>query len=52
VTPDFPAVAQAFGARGMRVQSADEIGPALEAALAESRPVLIDVPLALTIPWK
>jgi acetolactate synthase-1/2/3 large subunit len=52
VTPDFAAVAQAFGARGMRVESADEIGPALAAALAESRPVLIDVPLALTIPWR
>ena len=52
VTPDFAAVAQAFGARGMRVESAAEIGPALEAALAESRPVLIDVPLALTIPWR
>lgn len=52
VTPDFAAVAEAFGARGMRVESAAEIGPALEAALAESRPVLIDVPLALTIPWR
>jgi acetolactate synthase-1/2/3 large subunit len=52
VTPDFAAVAQAFGARGMRVDSANDIGPALEAALAESRPVLIDVPLALTIPWR
>jgi thiamine pyrophosphate-dependent acetolactate synthase large subunit-like protein len=52
LTPDFAAVAQAFGARGMRVESANDIGPALEAALAESRPVLIDVPLALTIPWR
>jgi thiamine pyrophosphate-dependent acetolactate synthase large subunit-like protein len=52
VTPDFAAVAQAFGARGIRVESAAEIGPALEAALAETRPVLIDVPLALTIPWR
>jgi acetolactate synthase-1/2/3 large subunit len=52
VTPDFAAVAHAFGALGMRVESAEEIGPALEAALAESRPVLIDVPLALTIPWR
>ncbi len=52
VTPDFAAVAQAFGARGIRIESAAEIRPALETALAESRPVLIDVPLALTIPWR
>ncbi len=52
VTPDFAAVAQAFGARGIRVESASEIGPALASALAESQPVLIDVPLALSIPWR
>jgi hypothetical protein len=28
------------------------IGPALAAALAEDRPVLIDVPLAQKIPWR
>jgi acetolactate synthase-1/2/3 large subunit len=51
-TPDFAAVAEAFGARGIRAESARDIGPALETALAESRPVVIDVPLALSIPWK
>jgi acetolactate synthase-1/2/3 large subunit len=52
VTPDFVAVAEAFGARGLRVDSAHDLAPALEAALAESRPVLIDVPLALDLPWR
>jgi acetolactate synthase-1/2/3 large subunit len=51
-TPDFAAVAEAFGARGIRAESAEDIGPALETALAESRPVVIDVPLALSIPWR
>jgi acetolactate synthase-1/2/3 large subunit len=51
-TPDFASVAEAFGARGIRVQSASDVGPALATALADDRPVLIDVPLALTIPWR
>src|SRR5262249_13117782 len=34
-TPDFAAVAEAFGARGIRAESAKDIGPALETALAE-----------------
>jgi thiamine pyrophosphate-dependent acetolactate synthase large subunit-like protein len=51
VTPDFVAVAEAFGARGLRVASAHELAPALAAAVADSRPVLIDVPLALDLPW-
>src|SRR5438552_236784 len=51
-TPDFVAVAEAFGAGGLRVNSAYELGPALEAALADTRPVVIDVPLALEIPWR
>jgi len=51
-TPDFAAVAEAFGAHGISLQSASELGPALESALSDSRPVLIDVPLALSIPWR
>ncbi|MBV9355968.1 MAG: thiamine pyrophosphate-binding protein [Chloroflexi bacterium] len=52
VTPDFAAVADAFGARGFRLGSPAELGPALETALAEQRPTLIDVPLALDLPWR
>lgn len=35
-TPDFVAVAEAFGARGMRLNSAYELGPALASARADS----------------
>jgi acetolactate synthase-1/2/3 large subunit len=51
-TPDFAAVAAAFGAKGLRVDSGREIRPALAAALADHRPVLIDVPLTLDLPWR
>jgi acetolactate synthase-1/2/3 large subunit len=51
-TPDFAAVAEAFGATGMRLRSPAELGPALQTARSESRPVLIDVPLALDLPWR
>jgi thiamine pyrophosphate-dependent acetolactate synthase large subunit-like protein len=52
VTPEFAAVAAAFGAQGVTLQSPREVRPALESALTERRPVLIDVPLALSIPWR
>jgi acetolactate synthase-1/2/3 large subunit len=52
VTPDFAAVANAFGARGLCLSSAAELGPALRSALTETRPILIDVPLALDLPWR
>jgi thiamine pyrophosphate-dependent acetolactate synthase large subunit-like protein len=51
-TPDFAAVAEAFGATGLRVSSAAELEPALRSALTDTRPVLIDVPLALDLPWR
>jgi acetolactate synthase-1/2/3 large subunit len=51
-TPDFAAVAEAFGASGRRLATLDELGPALRAARSETRPVLIDVPLALDLPWR
>jgi thiamine pyrophosphate-dependent acetolactate synthase large subunit-like protein len=51
-TPDFPNVANAFGARGIRIDSAKDIAPALTTALSHNGPVLIEVPLALTIPWR
>jgi acetolactate synthase-1/2/3 large subunit len=51
-TPDFAAVAEAFGANGVRLASPAELGPALQAAHSATRPVLIDVPLALDLPWR
>jgi acetolactate synthase-1/2/3 large subunit len=43
--PDFVKLAEAFGCRGLRVHAAAELRPALESALAENRPCIIDVPV-------
>jgi acetolactate synthase-1/2/3 large subunit len=43
--PDFVKLAGAFGCRGLRVHAASELRPALESALAENRPCIIDVPV-------
>ena len=42
---DFAAMARACGARGVMVQSADELGPALAEALASDLPSVIQVPM-------
>jgi acetolactate synthase I/II/III large subunit len=42
---DFAAMARACGARGVMVQSADELGPALREALAAELPTVIQVPM-------
>ncbi len=41
--PNYAAVANAYGATGVRVESAAEFRPALEKALAMDRPVVLDV---------
>ncbi len=43
--PDFVRLAEAFGCRGVRVESASGLRPALDAALASSVPVLLDCPV-------
>jgi acetolactate synthase-1/2/3 large subunit len=43
--PDFARFAESFGARGLRVAGASELGPALRAALAHDGPVVIDCPV-------
>jgi len=40
---DFAAVARAYGVDGVRVESANAFRPALEAAVAAGRPVVLDV---------
>ncbi len=42
--PDFVAVAEAFGARGVKVDDLSEVGSVLEACLGSSGPVVIEVP--------
>jgi acetolactate synthase-1/2/3 large subunit len=43
--PDFVALAQAFGAKGYRVESARDLRPALTEALAWPGPSIVDVPV-------
>lgn len=42
-SPDFAAIARAYGVDGVKIESAAEFKPALEAAIASGRPVLLDV---------
>jgi len=40
--PDFVRLAEAYGAKGIRVEHADQVRPAIEDALATPGPVLLD----------
>lgn len=40
---DFPQLAQAFGISGQRIEDPAQIGPALERAIGEEKPVLFDL---------
>ena len=42
-SPDFAAIARAYGVDGVQIQSADEFKPALERAVQSGRPFVIDV---------
>lgn len=42
-TPDYATIAKAYGCDGVRIASAAEFKPALEAAMASGRPTVIDV---------
>jgi acetolactate synthase-1/2/3 large subunit len=42
-SPDFAAIARAYGAEGMQISSADAFKPALQRAIASNRPFVIDV---------
>jgi acetolactate synthase-1/2/3 large subunit len=43
--PDFVTYAESFGAKGYRVQAADELLPLLQEALAQPVPAVIDCPV-------
>ncbi|WP_372841211.1 thiamine pyrophosphate-binding protein [Phaeovulum sp.] len=47
-TPDYAAIARAYGCDGVRVASAAEFRPALAAAIASGRPTVIDVAMTNT----
>ena len=42
-TPNYAAIAEAYGVKGVRIRSAAEFKPALEAAIRSNKPTLIDV---------
>jgi acetolactate synthase-1/2/3 large subunit len=42
---DFSQIARGYGADGVVIRSADELGPALSAALASGRPTVIQAPM-------
>lgn len=48
--PDYCALAAANGAQGVRVEKADEFGPALAQAVASGRPWVLDVAIDLSVP--
>ena len=50
--PDFPALARAFGAEGLRVESVDDLPKALDKALAHAGPTLLELPIAVDPPWE
>jgi acetolactate synthase-1/2/3 large subunit len=43
--PDFIMLAKSFGWDGTRVEAADELAPALEAAFQSGKPTLVDCPV-------
>jgi acetolactate synthase-1/2/3 large subunit len=43
--PGYAELARAYGAEGVRVSSADELLPALQAAIASGKPTVLDVPM-------
>jgi acetolactate synthase I/II/III large subunit len=42
-SPDFAAIARAYGVEGVQIKSAEEFKPTLEAAIKSGRPFVIDV---------
>ncbi|MBI3031753.1 MAG: thiamine pyrophosphate-binding protein [Candidatus Rokubacteria bacterium] len=50
--PDFPALARAFGLPGQRVERLDDLPQALDKALSDPGPALLELPLAIDPPWE
>lgn len=44
-SPDYAAIAKAYGVEGIKINAADEFKPALEDAIKMNKPVVIDVPM-------
>ena len=48
--PDFAALAESFGARGVKLESHRQLGEALRTALRHRGPVVIEVPIPTLVP--
>lgn len=44
-SPDYAAIAKAYGIEGVRINSAEEFGPAFEAAVSSGKAIVLDVPM-------
>jgi acetolactate synthase-1/2/3 large subunit len=44
-SPDYAAIARAYGVEGIRINAAAEFKPALEKAIEMNKPVVLDVPM-------
>ncbi|MHA6251839.1 thiamine pyrophosphate-binding protein [Oceanobacillus sp. CAU 1775] len=44
-SPDFAAIARAYGVEGIKIEAASELKPAIEKAIKLNKPVVIDVPM-------
>ena len=44
-SPDYAAMARAYGVEGVRIESAGQFKPALEQAIRSGKPVVLDVPM-------
>lgn len=42
-SPDYAAIARAYGIEGVKIQSADEFKPVLKQAIESNKPFVIDV---------
>lgn len=51
LTPDFVAAARSFGLSAERAESPEEIGPAIERALADGGPALVEVMVQRRFPY-
>jgi acetolactate synthase-1/2/3 large subunit len=51
--PDFARLAESFGAKGIRLSSHEELWAGLQAAMSESRPTVIEIPVPnMVVPWE
>jgi acetolactate synthase-1/2/3 large subunit len=44
-SPDYAAIARAYGVEGVRIEAANQFKPVLEKAIRSNKPVVIDVPM-------